>query len=131
MSGVPRTLDFDQLTALRSLQEPGQPDVLAEMIALFVNETSTQLATVTGSTTTVVMQRAAHSLRGSCGAVGAERMVRLAEALEEKADQPWAAAMLVPQLVEEFWRVRELLNPYRVDRAHGTRAGTPAKTRTA
>ncbi|MEQ1909924.1 MAG: Hpt domain-containing protein [Vicinamibacterales bacterium] len=132
MATALRTLAVDQLEELRVLQEEGQPDVLSEMVGLFIDEAEARLLEATEAARTgdvVVLHRSAHSLRGACGAVGAEQMCALAAELEA-AGQPHEASPIVQALVAEFWRVRELLGPYQSIQVDEEHAGLPDSERT-
>ena len=78
-------LDTRQFESLAALQQDGQPDVLGEMVALFAREVSQSLAEADRARLDqdpAALARVAHSLKGVCGTVGAERMRGLAVDLE-------------------------------------------------
>ncbi len=81
-------LDQSVLDALRRLQEPGEPDVLVDVVTLFCSDTSTRLGlaqTAVSSGNVAVVVDVAHQLKGSSALIGAERMSRLASQLHEAA----------------------------------------------
>lgn len=78
-------LDQNSLDALRSLQDDGDDDLLGELIDLFLQDAPARLASIRQAVAledwTAVMA-AAHSLRGSCGSLGALHMADLCGRLE-------------------------------------------------
>lgn len=68
------------LESLRELQQEGEPDILDELIALFLEDTLQQLAALREAVEnedTQSVERIAHTLKGSCGNMGALRMATL------------------------------------------------------
>ncbi|HET7478895.1 MAG TPA: response regulator, partial [Rubrobacteraceae bacterium] len=104
-------LDDAVLSALRELQEEGEPDIIAELAGLFVEDTVERLGTLREAIEAgdaAGVERAAHALKGSSGNMGArglsERSARLEEAgtagaLSEAKD-------LLESIESEFARVR-------------------------
>jgi HPt (histidine-containing phosphotransfer) domain-containing protein len=114
------TLDVDRFEALAALQEEGQPDVLAEMVGLFVDETVGWLIearNAVDSGDVLALGRVAHSLKGACATLGAEQMRGQAAGLEEAliAGRLSEAPSFVEALTEEFRRLRTQLVPYAPD----------------
>lgn len=96
------------------LRALGSPDFLAELIDLFLKEAAVHLAKLResyGSKDARLFERSAHTLKGSCGNLGAQAMSRMCADLQtvgHDADWPRAAELL-PLLEEEFKTVtREL-----------------------
>jgi len=111
------SLDVDRFKALGALQEDGQPDVLAEMAGLFVDETAAWLTDARDAADRgdlLALGRAGHSLKGACATIGANRMRAQAAELEEAlaAGRASEAPSLVDALIEEFRRVRMLLGSH-------------------
>jgi signal transduction histidine kinase/DNA-binding response OmpR family regulator/HPt (histidine-containing phosphotransfer) domain-containing protein len=107
-------LDWSVLASLRELQAEGEPDILSELIELFITEVSAQLASLqmaveAGDAHSV--ERIAHSIRGSCGNMGAVGMETLCIELEEmgRSKDLAAAPAWASRLAEEFERVRAAL----------------------
>ena len=70
-------LDRTVIDMLRQLTPPGEPDVLVEVLTLFLNEFPSRLdklrnAQASGDIQEV--QRAAHSMKGSAGNIGARAL---------------------------------------------------------
>ncbi|HEX2108107.1 MAG TPA: response regulator, partial [Rubrobacteraceae bacterium] len=107
-------LDWSVLAGLRELQDEGEPDVLSELIELFITEASAQLVSLrkaveAGDAQSV--ERIAHTIKGSCGNMGAVGMETLCNELEQlgRSRDLADAPALVSRLAEEFERVRAAL----------------------
>ena len=108
-------LDLSVLAGLCELQEEGEPDILNELIELFLHEAPPQLAALgeaieSGDATTV--EQVAHTLKGSSGNMGAVRMAALCAELEKVGGsrQLTRAPQLLERLEVEFDRARQGLN---------------------
>jgi two-component system, sensor histidine kinase and response regulator len=104
-------LDRDVLANLRDLQEVGEPDLLKELTELFLADVPLQIAVlrkVVEAGDIPSVERIAHTLRGSCGNMGARTMEALCAELEETARSGdlRAAQELISSLEEEFGRAR-------------------------
>jgi HPt (histidine-containing phosphotransfer) domain-containing protein len=100
---------FGRLVAL----EAEAPGFLAELVTEFEAGVTRRLSALrdavrTGDVETLVF--AAHSIRGSCGTVGAMRMAALANHLEYGSPTPSQARGLVRQLRLEWDAVRRALD---------------------
>ena len=99
---------------LRALQGAGTPGFLAELIDLFLKEAGGHLGKLRESLASKdarTFGRSAHTLKGSCGNLGAQAMSRMCADLQSAGHAAdWArAAELFPALEEEFKAVtREL-----------------------
>jgi two-component system sensor histidine kinase/response regulator len=104
-------LDRNVLATLRELQQEGEPDILNELIELFLTDVPPQLvalreAAEAGDAHSV--GRFAHTLKGSCGNMGAVRMDAICAELEEigRSEDLAAAPVLISRLEKEFEHVR-------------------------
>jgi HPt (histidine-containing phosphotransfer) domain-containing protein len=103
-------LDPAVVDSLRQLTPPGEPDVLAEVLRLFLDEVPRRVERLTAAWqdgNAVELQRAAHSLKGSSGNIGARHMYDICRQLDERAkagDLP-GARHLLDSLAEEYTRV--------------------------
>lgn len=109
--GAPPAIDPAVLETLRQLNEVGQPDVVEEVLGLFTHEAPKRLdaiaAAISGGDARA-LQRAAHTLKGAAGTIGAAALSTLCRGLEEMGRQQTldeAAATLAAVRVE-FYRVR-------------------------
>jgi CheY-like chemotaxis protein len=104
-------VDASALAALQDLQGEGQPDLLAELSAIYLRETPLRLAALHEALARAdaeALRRAAHSLKGSSSQMGAVQMARLCTELEEQARTTnlMGAPETVRRLDEAFGRVR-------------------------
>lgn len=109
------TLDSETLATLRSLQEDGDDDLLAELIDLFFQDAPDRMAAIKDAVQAsnwVGLAERAHSLKGSCASLGAVRMASLCaklEAMGRDLAQRIDAVDVYGELEDEFVRVREAL----------------------
>jgi CheY-like chemotaxis protein len=104
-------LDQSVLAGLRELQEEGEPDILKEVVELFLTDVPPQLAALRGAVEAGdahSVEQIAHTLKGSCGNMGAKRIEALCTELEEigRSGDLRAAPARISRLEEEFRRVR-------------------------
>lgn len=81
-------LDHDVVERLRQLTPPGEPDVLNEVLSLFLNEVPRKIDALRTAVTAgdrAAMQRTAHSLKGSSGNIGAHAMYDACRQLDDQA----------------------------------------------
>ena len=107
-------LDRSVLAGLRDLQEEGEPDVLHELIGLFLADVPPQLVVLREAVEVSdarSVERIAHTLKGSCGSMGTTRMAAIGAELMDAArsEDLTAAPRLLFALEEEFGRVRAAL----------------------
>ena len=107
-------LDLSVLAGLRELQEEGEPDILGELIELFLTDVPPQLAALQEAVEAVEahsVERIAHTLKGSSANMGATRMTAICSELENAgaSGDLSRAPELLERLVEEFGRVRMAL----------------------
>jgi HPt (histidine-containing phosphotransfer) domain-containing protein len=103
-------LDQAVIDALRRLTPAGEPDVLAEVLKLFLDEVPPRMARLRNAWQAgniEEMHRAAHSLKGSAGNIGARRLYDVCGQLDAigKAGDLAGAAPLVDAMGEEFGKV--------------------------
>jgi HPt (histidine-containing phosphotransfer) domain-containing protein len=106
----PAVLDHEVLDGLRQLTPPGEPDVLTEVLKLFLDEVPPRLARLRNACAAgniEEMHRTAHSLKGSAGNIGARRLYDVCRQLDEisKSGALADAAPLVDELSVEFGKV--------------------------
>jgi CheY-like chemotaxis protein len=99
------------LTALRDLQGAGRPDLLAELIAIYLRDTPPRLAALheaVARTDAEALRREVHSLKGSSSQIGAVQIAHLCTDLEHQmgATDLAGAAETLRQLDEAFGRAR-------------------------
>lgn len=85
---TPTVLDWKSLLALRSLQPAGEPDVVQEIVSIFLTDSTGFLREANDGQARndrPSVMRAAHRLRGSAAMLGAQRLTLAAAALEREA----------------------------------------------
>ena len=107
-------IDMAVIAGIRELREPGEPDPLADLIDLFLQDTPLRVAKMQAAiaqSDASALASAAHSLKGSSSNLGARRLSNLCLGLERlaKAGSLPEAQTLFPQLTEEFGRVCAVL----------------------
>jgi len=109
------SLDQNALRQIRSLRQPGGPDLLKRIVDLYISNSRTLIdslrAAIIRNDATGVLQ-AAHSLKSSSANVGATVLTQLCGTLETSARLGKLAAgwALHDQIVEEHRRVLLALN---------------------
>ena len=81
-------LDPAVVERLRQLTPPGEPDVLAEILNVFLSEVPRRIDRLKAAWrdgNAAEVQRAAHSLKGSSGNIGADAMFAVCRQIDERA----------------------------------------------
>jgi HPt (histidine-containing phosphotransfer) domain-containing protein len=108
--GEPLVLDPVVIDGLRQLTPPGEPDVLGEVLRMFLTEVPPRidrLRTAWAAGNIEEVHRAAHSLKGSAGNIGAQALHAVCKQLDEqgRSGHLGGAGHLVERLGTEFARV--------------------------
>lgn len=88
MTDEQKIIDESQLESLRELNEPGEDDIVTELIDIFVSHSPEALAQLKASVEQQNrddVNKLAHKLKGSCSNLGAEVMRTKCQSLEEGA----------------------------------------------
>jgi HPt (histidine-containing phosphotransfer) domain-containing protein len=106
----PAVLDPAVIDTLRQLTPPGELDVLTEVLKMFLDEfppRMDRLRNAWASKNIEEMYRAAHSLKGSAGNIGAQRLMNVCSQLDEmgRTGELANTAPLVDALGLEFGKV--------------------------
>jgi HPt (histidine-containing phosphotransfer) domain-containing protein len=107
------SIDREVLARLRRLQGEDEPDIVAELAGMFLEDARSRLAAVEEALQkgdAPAVKRVAHTLKGGSGSMGARRMFGLCAQLEDVG-----AAGDLSQGSELLGRIREELG--RVERA--------------
>ena len=112
MSAPHTPLDPDVLNMLRQLTSPGEPDVLREVLQLFQGELPTRISALEAALSAGDLAgagRAAHSIKGSSGNVGARALYAACKEVEDAArtGRLPAAREAMAKLRDESGRVLE------------------------
>ncbi len=107
-------IDVSVLEGFRELQTDGSPDLVAELIEMFVRDTASRLAVMRKAVfaeNVRAVRQDAHSLKGSSSNLGAHRMAALTGELEQliQNESVRGADAVLDRMENEFARVRELL----------------------
>ncbi|HJU43696.1 MAG TPA: Hpt domain-containing protein [Vicinamibacterales bacterium] len=81
-------LDPAVVERLRQLTPPGEPDVLKEILSVFLNEVPRRIDRLKAAWRegqAADVQRAAHSLTGSSGNIGADALSEVCRAIDERS----------------------------------------------
>ena len=118
-----KPVDPEVLQMLADLQEPGEPDLLRELLTLFLRDTPERLDALTRALAAADFDtagRAAHSVKGSAANLGASQLQELASVAEIAARQRDAAALTpaATAVDAEFTQVRIQLEDLLATRPH-------------
>ena len=114
-----KSVDQAVLDRLRELNEDDEPDILTELIDLFLRDTPPRLAALKDAIkegNAQALSQTAHVLKGSSANLGATQLAALNAELQSKASDGSLkdASRLLAQLDDEFERVRHILESERV-----------------
>ena len=105
-------LDPEMIETLRSLQEEGEPDILAELAEMFFDDAALRLEELRdaiGGADAGRVRGAAHALKGSSGNMGATRVHEVCAELEGAGESGDLAA--APRLLERLGEELALARP--------------------
>jgi HPt (histidine-containing phosphotransfer) domain-containing protein len=113
IAGSP-AVDPEVIEQLRFLEDEDQPNVVAELLTLYIEHAPPKLQAIHEALERAdfaALKRAAHSLKGSSANVGARGMHQVCERLEHDAspDRLAEARSLYAQLVDEYAVVEQAL----------------------
>jgi len=101
-------LDEEVVAALRALEQPDTPSLMAQLVNAFLQDGADRLNSLGGAVVArdaTVAQAAAHSLKSMSAAMGAVRMSALCQEFEERALAANVDAGLAARIQAEFARV--------------------------
>jgi two-component system, sensor histidine kinase and response regulator len=105
-------VDMAMLISLEVVQVEGEPDLIVELIDLYLEDAPRQMAVMQKAIAVadgVSLKRAAHSLKGSSANLGARRLAGLCEELEQmcRAESFQEVMAQLARLEQELERVRQ------------------------
>ncbi len=115
---TPDAVDLAALAGLEGAQVEGEPDIVVELMELYLEDASAKLAAMREDLTEKggrSVGRLAHSLRGSSANLGARRAAALCEELERmgEGDPSRGGRVLLDKLESELARVRRVFEAER------------------
>jgi CheY-like chemotaxis protein len=107
-------IDLTMLRKLRTIQSAGEPDIVTEVVALFLQDAPARVVGIREAVDRGDLPtagRSAHTLKGSAGHLGAKTLAALCARFEEKvrAGAPFNVPFAVGAIAAELDRVREAL----------------------
>ena len=107
-------LDPHVIDGLRQLNQPGEPDVVREVLMLFIHDAPQRIEAVTNAARSgqaESLQRAAHALKGAAATIGATGLQRICRELEDlgKRESTNGVGAALQALYVEYERVREAI----------------------
>lgn len=107
-------VDMAALLSFEELQEDGEPDLVVELIGLYLQDAPVKIEAIQEAAAKVdgaSLKRAAHSLKGSSGTLGVRQVATVCEALERLAADAltFDATALAQRLQKEFIRAQAVL----------------------
>jgi len=105
-------LDEGVLASLRGLADPDGPDLLAELVELFMTDAPPRLAGIAqavASSDAEALRRCAHALKGASGTLGARRLADVCGALEAAGRAGTTEGVDLAALHSEYESVRDAL----------------------
>ncbi|MFT5283998.1 MAG: HPt (histidine-containing phosphotransfer) domain-containing protein [Planctomycetota bacterium] len=110
-----RILDMEVIEALRALEAEGAPGLFDELVELFLSDTPPRMKSLAEATAAGDMKAVefnAHSLKSSCGNLGATILVDLFREIERlgREEELDGVSVLVNRSAEEFDRVQVALS---------------------
>lgn len=113
-SPMPMALDVDAINKLRDLSSDGDPDLITEVIGLFLQEAPRRIAALRAASArgdAKELREIAHALKGSAGQLGARSVQMIAGRIEEIGRSgAIAGAALIDGLDAELQRARVAMN---------------------
>jgi HPt (histidine-containing phosphotransfer) domain-containing protein len=111
-------IDRAVLMALEEVREEGEPDLIVELIDLYLGDAPQWVEAMRSAAATMdvtLLRRAAHTLKGSSGSVGIRQVAEICKALEQLdcSDEAPNVGMLVQSLEREFARACDALKAER------------------
>jgi two-component system, sensor histidine kinase and response regulator len=111
-------VDIVLLRSLEDVQMEGEPDLIVELIDLFIEDTPQKLFALQrglDASEPLAVRRAAHNLRGSSANMGARRMAAVCVELEDagRCESLEGTQMLLTRLADEYECVLRVLESER------------------
>ena len=111
---VSEILDLNALASLRELQEDGEPDIVQELVGIFINDAQNRmddLRVAQENGDAAALTAAAHAFKSSCSNIGAKAMAKICYDLEARGREGKMQDLspMVANLQDEFERAKKAL----------------------
>lgn len=121
VDAVNDAVDLKVLTSFEEVQMEGEPDLIVELIDLYLEDAPRRIAALREALAAMDesgLKRAAHTLKGSSANLGARRVAELCSQLEvaEGDDSFHEARAILLNLENEFEYVRRIFSAERLGR---------------
>ena len=113
-----KEIDFATLSAFGEINTAGEPDVVVELIDLYLTDGAERVTQIKHAEVTadrILLKKAVHTFKGSSGSLGFQHIVELCEQLERVQGQDNVKA-LVERLEVKFAGVCTALREFRQSR---------------
>jgi two-component system sensor histidine kinase/response regulator len=112
------SVDMAALSRLEEVQMEGEPDLIVELIDLYLTDAPRQISRLLEAVTKTdgtLLKRAAHSLKGSSANLGVLQMAALCDELErvDSGQSFQGVITILTRLEQEFERVRQVFTAER------------------
>lgn len=109
-----QVLNMEIVDELISLSDDGNPELLLELIDIFLSDTPTKIEAIRQGAVAAdfhAMERAAHSLKGSSGNLGAYRLQESCEQMQyaSRAEQLEISRSLAARILRDFEEAKAAL----------------------
>ncbi|MDQ6785330.1 MAG: response regulator [Acidobacteriota bacterium] len=111
-----QSVDLSVLDGFRDLQQPNEPDLITELIDLFLEDAERRITTLKESITnqeTAEINEQAHGIKGSSSNIGAKHLAKLSEKLEKPGLDITQMKILILEIEDEFQEVSRILSDAR------------------
>ncbi|HBB86548.1 MAG TPA: hypothetical protein DC047_02910 [Blastocatellia bacterium] len=111
-------IDLTALTAFGEMTTDGEPDVVVELIDLYLKDGAERVTQIKHAAVTadrILLKNVVHTFKGSSGSLGFQKIVELCEQLERLEGQDNLNVLMEP-LEFEFTRVCDALWKFRQSR---------------
>jgi len=110
------SVDTAVLGGFKDLQQPDEPDIVTELIDLFLEDAEKRMTVLKQSADgddVKMISTQAHAIKGSSGNIGAVKIAMLSNLLEEKTIDISRARLIISELEAEFEKAARILKAMR------------------
>jgi CheY-like chemotaxis protein/HPt (histidine-containing phosphotransfer) domain-containing protein len=110
------SVDVSVLEGCRDLQTPGEPDLITELIDLFLEDAGKRISSLKQAIErgdAKMIGEQTHAIKGASGNVGALKIASLSSRIEENTTDIPRANLIISQIEDEFTEVARILKTMR------------------